>query len=158
MKFKKICFRLHASLVHRSQRILSDFFNSKKEELPEAEFGSPRAGIGMWASKVSIISPETGQTLHSVALEQNQGIHSMCLTKFQSVGMIDWYLLVGTSNSMILNPRQCQGGSIHVYRIHAGERFEYLHSTYLEDTPTAITAFQVNKTQNRKIYYIRNVI
>ena len=133
-------------------KLILTIFNSKKEELPEAEFGSPRAGIGMWASKVSIISPETGQTLHSVALEQNQGIHSMCLTKFQSVGMIDWYLLVGTSNSMILNPRQCQGGSIHVYRIHAGERFEYLHSTYLEDTPTAITAFQVNKAPNPKFY------
>ena len=34
------------------------------------------------------------------------------------------------------------GGSIHVYRIHAGERLEYLHTTYLEDAPTAITAFQ----------------
>jgi len=113
-----------------------------KEELPESDFGSPRAGQGMWASKISIISPETGGTLHHVWLEQGQGIHSMCLTKFQSVGMIDWYLLVGTSNSMILNPRQSQGGSLHVYRIHAGERFEYLHTTYTEDAPTAITPFQ----------------
>ena len=29
-----------------------------------------------------------------------------------------------------------------MYRIHAGERLEYLHTTYLEDAPTAITAFQ----------------
>jgi len=113
-----------------------------KEELPESEFGAPRAGQGMWASKISIISPESGSLLHSVELAQNQGVHSICLTKFQSVGMIDWYLLVGTSNSMVLNPRHSQGGSIHVYRIHAGERLEYLHTTYLEDSPTAITAFQ----------------
>ena len=63
----------------------------------------------MWASKISIVSPESGAVLHSVELEQNQGIHSICLTKFQSVGMIDWYLLAGTSNSMILNPRHSQG-------------------------------------------------
>ena len=68
-----------------------------------------RAGNGMWASKISIVSPESGAVLHSVELEQNQGIHSICLTKFQSVGMIDWYLLAGTSNSMILNPRHSQG-------------------------------------------------
>ena len=70
-----------------------------------------RAGNGMWASKISIVSPESGAVLHSVELEQNQGIHSICLTKFQSVGMIDWYLLAGTSNSMILNPRHSQGTS-----------------------------------------------
>ena len=65
--------------------------------------------------------------------------------------MIDWYLLVGTSNSLILNPRQSQGGSLHVYRIHAGERFEYLHTTYTEDAPTAITPFQVKlRTQKFK--------
>ena len=63
----------------------------------------------MWASKISIISPESGSLLHSVELAQNQGVHSICLTKFQSVGMIDWYLLVGTSNSMVLNPRHSQG-------------------------------------------------
>ena len=68
-----------------------------------------RAGNGMWASKISIVSPESGAVLHSIELEQNQGIHSICLTKFQSVGMIDWYLLAGTSNSMILNPRHSQG-------------------------------------------------
>ena len=87
-----------------------------------------------------------------------KGIHSMCLTKFQSVGMIDWYLLVGTSNSMILNPRQCQGGSIHVYRIHAGERFEYLHTTYLEDTPTAITPFQVTLFEIKKGIFIIEIL
>ena len=68
----------------------------------------------MWASKISIVSPESGAVLHSVELEQNQGIHSICLTKFQSVGMIDWYLLAGTSNSMILNPRHSQGKRLHI--------------------------------------------
>ena len=68
----------------------------------------------MWASKISIVSPESGAVLHSVELEQNQGIHSICLTKFQSVGMIDWYLLAGTSNSMILNPRHSQGKHLRI--------------------------------------------
>ena len=45
------------------------------------------------------------------------------------------------SNPYVKQPIN-SGGSIHVYRIHAGERLEYLHTTYLEDAPTAITAFQ----------------
>ena len=84
-----------------------------------------RAGNGMWASKISIVSPESGAVLHSVELEQNQGIHSICLTKFQSVGMIDWYLLAGTSNSMILNPRHSQGTSHNcIFSIAGGDRSE----------------------------------
>ena len=45
------------------------------EDLPEATFGAPKAGTGMWASVVRIINPVSGITLDKVALEQNEAAH-----------------------------------------------------------------------------------
>lgn len=42
------------------------------EDLPESEFGAPKAGPGMWASIVRIIDPTTGNTLHQIRLPQNE--------------------------------------------------------------------------------------
>lgn len=42
------------------------------ENLPEAIFGSPKAGAGQWASIVRLINPIQGSTLDQVQLEQNE--------------------------------------------------------------------------------------
>ena len=42
------------------------------EDLPDAVFGSPKAGPGMWASLIRIIEPIQGKTLHTIRLDQNE--------------------------------------------------------------------------------------
>lgn len=42
------------------------------ENLPEAIFGSPKAGAGQWASLVRLVNPIQGSTLDQVQLEQNE--------------------------------------------------------------------------------------
>jgi splicing factor 3B subunit 3 len=47
------------------------------EELPEDVFGAPKAGSGMWASVIRIISPAKANTVFQVALEQNEAAHRL---------------------------------------------------------------------------------
>lgn len=42
------------------------------ENLPEAIFGSPKAGARQWASLVRLVNPIQGATLDQVQLEQNE--------------------------------------------------------------------------------------
>ncbi len=42
------------------------------EDLPESEFGAPKAGAGMWASIVRIMDPISGNTLSMLRLPQNE--------------------------------------------------------------------------------------
>lgn len=52
-----------------ANEMASAFLN---EQLPESTFGAPKAGNGMWASIVRIMSPTDGRTLHQIHLEQNE--------------------------------------------------------------------------------------
>ena len=45
------------------------------EELPDEVFGSPKAGAGMWASMIRIISPVKGNTVAKIPFEQNEAAH-----------------------------------------------------------------------------------
>ena len=42
------------------------------ENLPEENYGSPKAGPGMWASVIRIMNPIQGKTVHKIPLEQNE--------------------------------------------------------------------------------------
>ena len=54
------------------------------------------------------------------------------------------FLLVGTVKELVLNPRSCNGGFLHVYQVNEnGEKLEFLHKTPVEDTPGAIAPFYV---------------
>ncbi|CAG5958458.1 unnamed protein product [Menidia menidia] len=91
------------------------------ENLPEAIFGSPKAGAGQWASLVRLVNPIQGTTLDQVQLEQNEAAF----------------------RDMILNPRSVGGGFIYTYRLTAGgEKLEFVHKTPVEDVPLAIAPFQ----------------
>lgn len=52
-----------------AKEMAQDFLN---EDLPERMFGAPKAGAGMWASLIRIMSPVTGSTHSLLRLEQNE--------------------------------------------------------------------------------------
>ena len=52
-----------------AQEMAEAFLN---EQLPEAVFGAPKAGPGMWASLIRIISAIDGTTHKVIRLEQNE--------------------------------------------------------------------------------------
>uniref|UniRef100_A0A3Q4GIV9 Splicing factor 3b, subunit 3 n=1 Tax=Neolamprologus brichardi TaxID=32507 RepID=A0A3Q4GIV9_NEOBR len=112
------------------------------ENLPEAIFGSPKAGAGQWASLVRLVNPIQGSTLDQVQLEQNEAAFSVAACRFTNTGD-DWYVLVGVARDMILNPRSVGGGFIYTYRlVSGGEKLEFVHKTPVEDVPLAIAPFQ----------------
>jgi len=45
------------------------------EDLPDEVFGAPKAGNGMWASMIRIISPVKGNTVAKIPFEQNEAAH-----------------------------------------------------------------------------------
>ena len=45
------------------------------EDLPDEVFGAPKAGAGMWASMIRIISPVKGNTVAKIPFEQNEAAH-----------------------------------------------------------------------------------
>ena len=111
-------------------------------DLPECVFGSPKAGIGQWASMVRILDPISGTTLDTVSLEQNEAAFSIAIVKFTQCGDVP-YLLVGLARNLILNPKSCPGGAIHTYQIHEeGKRLQLIHVTPVEDIPYGIAPFQ----------------
>ncbi|XP_019638298.1 PREDICTED: splicing factor 3B subunit 3 [Branchiostoma belcheri] len=112
------------------------------ENLPEATFGSPKAGPGMWASVIRVLNPIQGNTLDLIQLEQNEAAFSIAICKFANRGD-DTFVVVGTAKDMTMNPRSCSGGFLHTYQlINNGEKLELIHKTPVEDVPGAISAFQ----------------
>lgn len=119
------------------------------ETLPETIFGSPKAGSGMWASVVRVLSPSDGHTICKVALEQNEAALSVALVRFSSQPD-EQYVVVGVARDLQLNPRTCRGGGLLVtYRLEVGEDplvgaayLEKVHVTPVEDAPTALCPFQ----------------
>lgn len=67
---------------------------------------------------------------------------SIALVKFANRGD-DEFILVGTVQELMLNPRSCSSGFIHVYQLtENGEKLEFVHRTQVDDVPAAIVSFQ----------------
>ncbi|KAG0434968.1 hypothetical protein HPB47_018758 [Ixodes persulcatus] len=120
------------------------------ETLPEAVFGAPKAGSGMWASVIRVLNPSDGQSLCKVALEQNEAALSVALVRFTS-HPDEQFVVVGAAREMQLNPRVCRGGGLLLtYRLApnpeepmAGPtQLELVHATPVEEAPTALCPFQ----------------
>jgi len=47
------------------------------EDLPDEVFGAPKAGAGMWASMIRIISPVKGNTVAKIPFDQNEAAHRL---------------------------------------------------------------------------------
>lgn len=113
------------------------------EVLPEDIFSAPKAGQGMWASQLRIMDPINGQTVAKVQLQQNDAIVSMALVKFSAAADGRYYLAVGITKELQLNPRIVSGGAIDVYRIDPMcSNLEFVHRTDIDEVPGALCAFQ----------------
>ena len=67
---------------------------------------------------------------------------SIALVKFANRGD-DEFVLVGTVQELMLNPRSCSAGFVHVYQLtENGEKLEFVHRTQMDDVPAAIVSFQ----------------
>lgn len=127
------------------EQLLSDpnLANGNATELSAEEFGYPR-GRGRWASCISVVDPiaEEPSVIKTIHLEDNEAAVSAAVVPFASQDGEN-FLIVGTGKDMVLSPRQCSEGYIHVYRFHEdGRDLEFIHKTKIEEAPTALQPFQ----------------
>jgi splicing factor 3B subunit 3 len=105
-------------------------------------FGTEKPGVGKWASCVRLLDVNTKQTIDVVELDNNEAAFSACTCVFHDRGG-EIFLVVGTAKGLVLNPRSCDAGYIHVYRLlDGGKRFSLVHKTQVEGVPTAVCGFQ----------------
>ncbi|VVC96178.1 unnamed protein product [Leptidea sinapis] len=114
--------------------------------LPENVFSSPKAGAGMWASQIRVvdmgISGGQPSTLFKLPLEQNEAAVSLCLIRWAAHGEHGvTHLVVGVAKDMILSPRSCTEGSLHVYKVYNIGKLELVHKTPVDEYPGALAAF-----------------
>ncbi|CAG8975436.1 hypothetical protein HYALB_00010383 [Hymenoscyphus albidus] len=116
--------------------------NGDAKVLPPEEFGYPR-GNGYWASCISIVDPVTEKkVLQKIELEDNEAAVSVATVSFASQED-EVFLVVGTGQNMVVNPRSSAAGLIHVYRFHEdGKEIEFIHKTKVEEPPMALLGFQ----------------
>jgi len=125
------------------QELLSDIIPALNEQLPDEQFGAPKAGSGMWASRIHILDPDTQESHCVIELEQNLAAVSIETIRFQD-NTSEWMVVVGCVRDMVLGARQPPvQGELRTYKIdQSGRRLEFMHSTSLEGIPTALCAFQ----------------
>lgn len=113
------------------------------ENLPESNFGAPKAGPGMWASQIRLLNPIKGTTVDVVQFEQNEAAFCITLCRFANQPPEDQFLIVGVAKDFQLSPRQVAGGFLYSFRIvDEGQKLELMHKTPVEDVPSAVCAFQ----------------
>lgn len=112
------------------------------EDLPEAIFGAPKAGNGMWASVIRVMDPVAGGTDHMLRLEQNEAAFSLALVKFSNQPD-QQFLVVGVAKDLQLSPRQVADGYLYTYRVNDDlTKVELLHRTSVDEVPNALCAYQ----------------
>lgn len=77
----------------------------------------------MWASQIRVVDMGTsaGQpsTLFKLPLEQNEAAVSVCIVRWSAhAEHAQPHLVVGVAKEMILSPRSCTEGSLHVYKVN----------------------------------------
>lgn len=76
----------------------------------------------MWASQIRVVDMGTSggppTTLCKLPLEQNEAAVSLCLVRWAALGdLAPPHLVVGVARDLILSPRSCTEGSLHVYKV-----------------------------------------
>lgn len=77
----------------------------------------------MWASQIRVVELSAGGagTLCKLPLEQNEAAVSLCVLRWAAHGdAAAPHLVVGVAKDMILSPRCCTEGSLHVYKVRLG--------------------------------------
>jgi len=115
---------------------------SFRQDFPEATFGAPKAGTGMWASRIHILDPNTGESFGIIRLEQNHAAVSITTCRFAAHDD-RLFVIVGVAKDLQLNPRQAYGGGeIRTYFIDPkGEKLTLVHITHVEEVPGALCAY-----------------
>lgn len=76
---------------------------------------------GMWASQIRVVDMGTSggapTTLAQLALEQNEAAVSACIVRWATQAHSSPHLVVGVAKDLILSPRSCTEGSLHVYKV-----------------------------------------
>lgn len=54
-------------------QVAANFLNT---DMPEVQFGAPKAGLGKWASIIRVMDPIRGETYHEIQLEQDEAAFS----------------------------------------------------------------------------------
>lgn len=119
--------------------------NQEILQLPNEQFGYPRADAGNWASCIGVydttVAPESS-LVAKVELEHNEAAFTVAVVPFASQNGQP-YLIVGTAKETYLAPRACRQAFLHTYEISPdGRTLTLMHRTEVEDVPTALTAFQ----------------
>lgn len=126
------------------QRLISDAnaMNGERAILPPEEFGYPR-GTGHWASCIQVIDPvHSKSVVYHLELEENEAAVSVAAVPFTSQDD-ETFLVVGTGKDIVVNPRSCTAGFIHIYRFQEdGKELEFIHKTKIEQPPLALLGFQ----------------
>ncbi|KAL7057635.1 hypothetical protein AAHC03_016375 [Spirometra sp. Aus1] len=141
---KDMAERILASATNESEReqakeAAASLLNSN---LPEAIFGAPKAGPGMWASLLRCLNPLTGETLQVCRFAQNEAAHAIALATFFNRPE-EYYVVVALAKDLVLNPRSCSAGVLKTYRVSpTGDQMEFVHDTLVDDFPTALCSFK----------------
>ncbi|KII69875.1 Splicing factor 3B subunit 3 [Thelohanellus kitauei] len=106
---------------------------------------TPKAGVGTWASLLRAFDPIRLETLDIYEFPQNEGLHCMTLGRFVN-RITDFFLIVGVSTGLILNPRVSTGGIFYTFFIQfypdGSLKFHVMHKTYVDEVPGAVLSFQ----------------
>ncbi|RKO91294.1 splicing factor 3B subunit 3-like protein [Blyttiomyces helicus] len=112
------------------------------EELPVEQFGLPKAEPGKWGSCIRVVNPFAGETTTLIELDDNEAAFSIATCVFHG-NPGETFVVVGTAKDVVLSPRTCSGGFLHVYRfIEEGSQIELVHKTPVDDIPYALCPFQ----------------
>lgn len=87
----------------------------------------------MWASQIRVVDMGVsgGQptTLFKLPLEQNEAAVSGCIVRWAAhAEHAQAHLVVGVAKDMILSPRSCTEGSLHVYKVRMIFRFTCIYA------------------------------
>jgi splicing factor 3B subunit 3 len=113
------------------------------EDLPDSNFGAPKAGPGMWASIVRIMDPVEGKTYFFYRFPQNEAAMSLAYVKFATQGEFQHFVLVGVAKDLQLSPRTVGQNYIYTFKINADcTELDFIHKTVIEEVPYAMCPFQ----------------
>ncbi|KAI9136953.1 CPSF A subunit region-domain-containing protein [Paraphysoderma sedebokerense] len=133
---------LQSELKKKAEEFEDESVLNYPEEFPPEQFGNIRSESGKWASCIRVVNPFTGDTLQKIELEDNEAAFCVTTIQFASAPE-DMYLVVGTGKDVMMAPRTCSAGYIHLYKfVNEGTELEFMHKTQVDDVPLAFCPFQ----------------
>eukprot|EP00049_Salpingoeca_infusionum_P019072 m.360060 g.360060 ORF g.360060 m.360060 type:complete len:1203 (-) comp18864_c0_seq1:145-3753(-) len=116
------------------------------QRLPEAQFGEPYAGEGLWASNIRIVDVQDGQLLQLIQFEQDESPLSVARVPFAARDG-EAFVIVGVVKGWVPRKGKFASACLRTYKLIAGEdgrlcNLELVHDTPVEDLPGSLAPFQ----------------